>query len=130
MNSSWGSYGKSMSEQSAENDSWYDCRGMSGWTNPLCWGPIGAAKRAQEAATDLYMSRQNGNGESSAPVPGHPGSAPGLPSSAPGLPDWDPYRRKGLPPWVIPVVGILVVGGVVSVVLGTQGKRKGKRRKS
>jgi len=70
------------------------------------------------------MSTQNGNGE---PVPAPtPGPTPG-PGPAPK--PWDPDKRGGLPGWVAPVVALVVVGGVVSVVLGTR-KGKGKRRKS
>jgi hypothetical protein len=124
MNSAWGSYGKSMTEQAAENDSWYDCRGVSNWTNPVCWIPgVGSLKRAQEAATDLYMS--SGNGEP-APAPA-PAPGPG-PSPGPG-PQPPPYRRGGVPGWVGPVVALVVVGGLVSVVLGTR-RRKSQRKKS
>jgi len=117
-----GTYGKTMSEQKAQNDTWYDCRGASNWFNPLCWGPTGSVKRTGEDAYDAYYASQSSNGEGKKDKKGGGGS--GGSGGGGGL---APYRSGGIKAGGIAgiVMGVLGLGLIAFILFG---KKKGGRK--
>ena len=106
-----GTYGKTMSEQKAQNDTWYDCRGASNWFNPFCWGPTGSVKRAGEDAYDAYQASQSSNGED---------------KKGGGGGDLAPYRSGGIKAGGIAgiVMGALGLGLIAFILFGKKRKRR------
>ena len=96
-----------------DNDGWFDCRGTSGWLNPNCYGPGGAAIRMLEDTEDAvrgFATQGSGNTEK---------------AEKPPAPGYDPYKKTPAPgyegggksiPWgtIIPVgVGVMALAGAL-----------------
>ena len=105
-----------------QQDTWWDCSGISGWMITRCWLP------GQEKGPIA----DNGSPSPApiSPTPVLPGSPPSTDDTMPGPAKrtiWDKERRRlGAPDplsWIIPVgLGVILIG--VAVGIGTAKKRK------